>query len=94
MKLKRVEAEAAGRAAALESKLAEAERREEAAAAALVSAQAELASTHAELLPLQQRVTDAESVARQNREEVLPRRTLERVHAPCSRASGTGPILP
>ena len=39
--------------------------------AALVSALAELASARAELLPLQQRVADAESIARQNREEVL-----------------------
>ena len=53
LKLKRVEAEAAGRTAALKSKLAEAERREEAAAATLVSAQAELASAHAEVSPLQ-----------------------------------------
>ena len=82
LKLKRIEAEAAGRAAALKSRLNEVELREEAAAAALVSAQAELASARAELLPLQRRVADAESIAQQNREEVLQRRTLERVHAP------------
>nr|XP_020169716.1 tol-Pal system protein TolA-like [Aegilops tauschii subsp. strangulata] len=78
LKLEFMEAAAAGRTAALKSRLIEAERREEAAAAALVSAQAKLASAHAELLPLQQRVADAESVARQNREEVLQRRMLER----------------
>ena len=52
LKLKLVEAEAAGRTAALKSRLTEAERHEEAAAAALVLAQAELASAHTELLPL------------------------------------------
>nr|XP_020151778.1 plectin-like [Aegilops tauschii subsp. strangulata] len=82
LKLKLAEAEAAGRTAALRPRLAEVERRKEATAAALVSAQAELASARAELLSLQQRLVDAKSVARQNREEVLQRRTLERVHAP------------
>ena len=82
LRLKLVEAEAAGRTTALNSRLTEAKRREEAAAAALVSAQAELASARAELLPLQQRVANAESIAQQNREEVLQRQTLERVHAP------------
>ena len=53
LKLKMVEAEAAGRTAALRSKLTEAEQRAEATVAALVSAQAELTSTHAEMLPLQ-----------------------------------------
>nr|XP_020195975.1 vicilin-like seed storage protein At2g18540 [Aegilops tauschii subsp. strangulata] len=53
LKLKRVEDEAAGRTTALKSKLAEAERREEATATALVSVQAELASACAELPPLQ-----------------------------------------
>ena len=80
--MKLVQAEAAGRTAALKSRFIEVERREEAATAALVSAQAGLASARTELLPLQQRVADAESVARQNMEEVLQRRTLERVHAP------------
>ena len=51
-------------------------------ASALVTAQAELASARAELLFLQKRVADAESIARQNREEVLQRQTLEREHAP------------
>ena len=62
LKLKLVEAEAAGRTAALKSRLTEVERREEATAAA-----------RAELLPLQQRVPDAKFVVRQNREEVLQR---------------------
>ena len=53
LKLEFVEAEAAGRTAALKSRLLVVEWREEAAAAALVSAQAELASSRAELLPLQ-----------------------------------------
>ena len=61
-------------------RLADAERREEATAAALVTAQADLASAHAELLSRRERVDDAEAVARQNREEVLQRRTLEREH--------------
>ena len=52
LKLKLVEAEVAGRTAALRSRLTEAERHTEAAAAALVSAQAELASARTELLPL------------------------------------------
>nr|XP_020182389.1 tol-Pal system protein TolA-like [Aegilops tauschii subsp. strangulata] len=82
LKLKLAETEAVGRAAALRPRLAEVERREEATAAALVTAQEELASAHAELLTLQKRVADAESVARQSREEVLQRRMLERVHAP------------
>ena len=72
----------------------EAERRAEAMAAALVTAQADLASARAELLLLQKWVDDAEAVARQNREEVLQRRTLEREHAPCFRTSGTGLIPP
>ena len=71
LKLKLAEAEAAGRTAALRPRLAEVERREEATAAILVSAPAKLASYCAELLSLQQRVADAESVAWQNREEVL-----------------------
>ena len=63
LKLKLLEAEADGRTAALRSKLNEVEQREKAAAAALISVQAELASARAELLPLQQRVTAAESLA-------------------------------
>lgn len=82
LKLKLAEMEAAGRAAALRPRLAEVERREEATTVALVTAQAELASARAELLSLQKRVADAESVARQNREEVLQRQTLELEHAP------------
>nr|XP_020171846.1 stress response protein NST1-like [Aegilops tauschii subsp. strangulata] len=51
------------RSSVLRSRLAEAEQREKAAAAALVTVQAELASARAELLLLQQRVTTAESLA-------------------------------
>nr|XP_020165394.1 uncharacterized protein C6orf163-like [Aegilops tauschii subsp. strangulata] len=53
LKLEFIAAEAAGRTAALKSRMTEAERREEATADALASAQAELASARAELLPLQ-----------------------------------------
>ena len=52
LKLEFVEAEAAGRTAAVKSRLIEVERREEATSAALVSARAELASARAGLLPL------------------------------------------
>ena len=44
--------------------------------------QAELASAHAELLPLQQRVTAAESIAQQSREEAIHQQTLQREHTP------------
>ena len=54
LKLEFVSAETAGRTAALKSRLTEAERCEGAAAAALVLAQAELASARVELLSLQQ----------------------------------------
>nr|XP_045086361.1 caldesmon-like [Aegilops tauschii subsp. strangulata] len=82
LKLQLAETEAAGRAAALRPRLAEVERREGATVAALVTAQAELASAHAELLSLQKRVADAEAIAWQNREEVLQQQTLEHEHAP------------
>ena len=82
MKLKLARTEAAGRTAALWPRSDEAERSEEATAAALVTAQAELASARAELLSLQKRVADAEAIVRQNRKEVLQRRTLEPEHNP------------
>nr|XP_020164068.1 paramyosin-like [Aegilops tauschii subsp. strangulata] len=82
LKLKLVEAEAKGRTAALRSRFAEAEQREKATAAALISMQGELASARAELLPLQRRVTNAESFAQQSREEALRRQTLQREHTP------------
>ena len=63
LKLELVEAEAMGRNNALGLGLAEVEHREKAAAAALSSVQAELASARAELFSLQQRVTGAESSA-------------------------------
>ena len=50
LRLKLAGTEAAGRAAALRPKLAEVERREEPTAAALVTAQAKLASARAKLL--------------------------------------------
>ena len=53
-----------------------AEQREKAAAATLISVQAELVSARAELLSLQQRVASAESFAQQSREEALRRQTL------------------
>ena len=71
LKLKLAGTKDAGRAAALRPRLDEAERRAEAMAAALVMAQADLASARAELRSLQRWVDDAEVVARQNTEEVL-----------------------
>ena len=62
LKLKLVEAEAEDRTTTLRSRLAEAEQREKAAATALFSMQAKLASARAELLLPQQRVTAAESL--------------------------------
>ena len=52
LKLKLVEAEAAGRTTSLRSKLTEAEWRAKAVAAALVLAQTEFDSARVELLPL------------------------------------------
>ena len=63
LELQLAETEAAGRAAALRPRLAEVEKCEDTTAAALVTAQAELASARAELLSLQKRVVDAKSVA-------------------------------
>ena len=81
-KLKLAGLEDAGRAAALRPRLDEAERRAEATTAALVTTQADLASTRAELLSLQNRVDGVEADARQNREEVLQRWMLKCEHAP------------
>lgn len=85
LKLDPLEAEAVGRTAALRSGLAEAEQREKAAVAALISVQAELASAGAELLSLQQRVASAESFAQQSKEEALRRKMLLREHVPMLR---------
>ena len=82
LKLKLAGVEDEVRAAALRPRLDEADRRAEAMAAALVTAQSDLASARAELRSLRRRVDDAEAVARQNTEEVLQRRTLERDYAP------------
>ena len=82
LKLKLAGVEDEGRAAALRPRLYEAERRTEATAAALVTAQSDLASARTELRSRRRRVDDAEAVVRENTEEVLQRRTLEREHAP------------
>ena len=58
-----IRAKAEGRTAALRAKLAEATRRADSSAAALSAAQAELSSSRAEQLLLQQRVDYAEAVA-------------------------------
>ena len=73
LKLKLMEAEAEGRTTAPRSRLDEAEQREKAAVAVLISVQADLASARAELLPLQRRVTNAESLTQQSREEACCR---------------------
>ena len=52
MKLKLLEAGAAGRTVALKSRLVEVEQREEVTASALASAQAKLVSSRAEVLSL------------------------------------------
>ena len=81
-RLELVKAEAAGRTAALRTKLTEATQRAEATATALSTAQAELASSHTELLLLQWRVDDAEAVALRNADEIRQRQTLEHMHGP------------
>ena len=81
-RLELIEAEAAGRTAALRPKLTKATQRTEATTAALISVQTELASSRTELLLLQWRVNDAESIAWQNREEIRQRQTLEHMHGP------------
>nr|XP_020187187.1 tropomyosin-like [Aegilops tauschii subsp. strangulata] len=82
LKLKMVEAGAEGRTNTLRSRLDEVERREKAAAAALISVQADLAAAHADLLSLQQQVGTATSLVQQSREEACRRQTLQREHAP------------
>ena len=69
-RLELIKAEAAGRTAALRTKLTEVTQRAEATAAALGTVQAELASSRAALLLLQRRVDDAEAVARRNEDEI------------------------
>ena len=57
-------------------------RRADSSIAALSAAQAELSSSRAEQLLLQQRVDDAEAIAWRNEDEIRRRRVLEREHAP------------
>ena len=68
LELIRVEAE--GRTAALKAKLDEAMRCADAVGAALGVAQAELASSRAEVLLLHQRVDAAEAIVRRNEDEI------------------------
>ena len=84
-RLELIRAEAEGRTAALRAKLAEVTRRTDSSAAALGAAQAELASSRAELLILQQRVDGAEVIAWRNKDEIRQRQTLEHVHGPMLR---------
>ena len=70
VRLELIRAEAEGRTVALRAKLAEVTRSADSSAASLGAAQAELASSHAELLPLQQRVDDAEAATRRNEDEI------------------------
>ena len=81
-RLKLVKAEATGRTAALRTRLTEATQRAEATAAALSSAQAELASSRTKLLLLQRRVDDAEAVTERDADEIRQRQMLEHMHAP------------
>ena len=69
-RLELIRAEAQGRTVALRAKLAEVTRGAVSSAAALGVAQAELASSRAELLLLQQRVDGAEAVAQRNEDEI------------------------
>lgn len=84
-RLELIRAEAAGRTAALRTRLTEATKRAEATAAALGSARAELASSRSELLLLQLRVDDAEAVMERNADEIRQRQTLEHMHGPMLR---------
>ena len=69
-RLELIRAEAEGRTAALRAKLAEVKRRADSSVAALGTSQAEMASSRAELLLLQQRVDGAEAIARRNEDEI------------------------
>ena len=84
-RLELIKAEAAGRTAALRTRLTEATQRAEASATALSTTQAELASSQAELLLLQRRVDDAEVVVQRNADEIRQRQTLEHMHGPMLR---------
>ena len=84
-RLELIRAEAAGRTAALRTRLTVGTQRAEATAAALGSTQAELASSCAELLLLQRRVDDAEAVTERNADEIRQWQTLEHMHGPMLR---------
>ena len=84
-RLELIRAEAEGRTAALGTKLAKVTHRADSSVAALGAERAELASSRAELLLLQQRVDGAEAVAWQNAVEIHQRQTLEHVHGPMLR---------
>ena len=81
-RLELVKAEAASRTAALRTRLTEVMQQAEATAAALGTAQAELASSRTEMLLLQRRVDDVEAIAQRNADEILQRQTLEHMHGP------------
>ena len=69
-RLELIKVEAEGRTTALKSKLDEVTWRGDAAQAALGAAQAELASSRAEVLLLHQRVDATEAVVRRNEDEI------------------------
>ena len=71
-----IKVEAEGRTAALRAKLTEATRRADSSAAALSATQAELSSSRAEQLLLQQRVDDAEAITLRNEDEIRRRWVL------------------
>ena len=79
-----IRAEAEGRITALRAKLDKVTRHADSFAAALSTAQAELSSSRAEQLLLQQRVDDAEAVAQRNEDEI---RRWRRQHSRDPRSS-------
>ena len=81
LKLELLEAEVEGRTATLKEKLNMAEQHERAAKVAQALAQADLASTRADLLSLQRQIDGAASLVKKNVVEACRRRTLQREHA-------------
>ena len=77
-----IKAEAEGRTVALRAKLAKVTWGADSSATALGAVQAELASSRAELLLLQQRVDGAEAIAWRNEDEIYQRQILEHELAP------------
>ena len=86
-----IKVEAEGGTAALRAKLTEATRRADSSAAAFSAAQAELSSSRAEQLLLQQRVNDTEAVAQQSEDELRRRRFWSMCMPPCFRRTERGP---